>query len=146
MCYAVFIATSTPQQTSEFVAGETLLYLAKPSEDELCGLKDKFNLPYIYYVGSDSQCSCGLEFHSQLFNDPEWQDSKPTVQAFIDLLNHLTIENDIEYYCCWDGDWRESVETTRIINSHDISLEKNYFELIEREFIKFEKYIDHSNH
>jgi hypothetical protein len=139
MCYTVFIATSIPQQTSEFVAGETLLYLAKPSEDELCGLKDKFNLPYIYYIGSDTQCSCGLEFHSEVFNDPEWQDSKPSVQAFIDLLNKLTANDDIQYYCCWDGDWHKPIQNTRTISSRDILLETNYFELVEREFIKFKR-------
>lgn len=141
MCYAVFIATSTPQQTSDFVPGKTLIYLIQPSEDELTGLKDKLSLPYVYYVGSDTQCSCGLEFHSHLFNDPEWQDSKPTVQAFIDLLNKLTIDDDIEYYCCWDGDWHEPIENSRIIDSRNISLKVNYFDLIEREFIKFKRNI-----
>jgi hypothetical protein len=141
MCYAVFIATTTPQQTNEFIAKETLLYLAQPAEEELAGLKSKFSLPYIYYVGSDTQCSCGLEFHSHLFDDPEWQDSKPTVQAFIDMLNQLTIENDIEYYCCWDGDWHEPIENSRVLNSGDLSLETNYFELVEKEFIKFERRI-----
>ncbi|HEY4327482.1 MAG TPA: hypothetical protein VGN20_26090 [Mucilaginibacter sp.] len=138
MCYATFIATSTPLKTSEFIPNLTRLYLKIPDTDELIGLSDKFSLPFVYYVGSDTKCSCGFEFHSELFDDPEWQDSKASPQALLDLLNELTISHDVEYYCCWDGDWGEPIEHNRVLNSHYITLEKNYFELIEREFIKFE--------
>jgi hypothetical protein len=139
MCYAVFIATSTPLQTSEFIPDVTKLHLELPGDEELTSLKSKFTLPYIYYVGSDTQCSCGFEFHSWLFDDPEWQDSKASPQALLQLLNELTTTNDVEYYCCWDGDWDEPIEHTRVLNSHEITLDKNYFELVEREYIRFEK-------
>jgi hypothetical protein len=138
MCYAVFIATSTPLQTSEF-APDTALYLALPGEEKLSGVQSKFTLPNIYYVGSYTKCSCGFVFHSWRFDDPEWQDNKPSAQALLQLLNQLTTIHDVEYYCCWDGDWDEPVEHTRVLNSHEITLDKNYFELIEREYIRFEK-------
>lgn len=139
MCYAVFIATAEPQQTGEFIPDSTTLYLKLPEDDELFALKDKFTMPYVYYIGSDTQCSCGFEFHSWLFNDPEWQDSKESPQALLKLLNQLTITNDVEYYCCWDGEWDEPMEHTRVLNSHEITLEENYFELVEREYIRFEE-------
>jgi len=139
MCYAVFIATSTPQQTTEFVPDVTKLHLELPADKELAALKDKFTLPYIYYVGADTKCSCGFVFHSEYFDDPDWQDSKASPQALLDLLNDLTINESVEYYCCWDGDWAEPAEESRILNSRNIALDKNYFELIEREFILFKE-------
>ena len=139
MCYAVFIATAIPQPTGAFVPDVTKLYLEVPGADELRALKNKFTLPYIYYVGSDTQCSCGFEFHSELFNDPERQDSKESPQALLDLINRLTLTDNVEYYCCWDGDWDEPVEYTRKLNSSPVKLDENYFELVERELIIFEK-------
>ena len=138
MCYAVFIAVSTRQKTSEFIPDVTKLYLEEPDSEQLNALSDKFTLPYIYYVGSDTKCSCGFEFHSELFNDQEWQDSKASAQALLDLLNKLTANNFVEFYCCWDGDWDEPVEHRRILNSREITLAGNYFELVERGLIKFE--------
>ena len=126
MCYAVFIAVSTPQQTNAFVPDVTKLYLEKADSEQLIALSDKFTLPYIYYVGSDAKCSCGFKFHSELINDPEWQDSKASPQALLDLLNKLTAGNFVEFYCCWDGDWGEPVEYRRILNSREITLEKNF--------------------
>ncbi len=138
MCYAIFIGTAQLQQTSEFVAGLTDLYLEQPTIEQLNALKGKFTQPHIYYVGSTSGCSCDFEFHSEWFNDPEWQDSKPSPQALLNLLNTLTTDSPVEYYCCWDGDWEEPIEHTRALRSTDYSLE-NYFELIEQEFIRFEQ-------
>jgi len=138
MCYAVFIATPAPLQTVEFIPAVTKLYLRLPNEKEMAGLGDKFTMPYIYYVGSDSKCSCGFQFYSWRFDDPEWQD-KSSPSALLNLLNQLTISDDVEYYCCWDGDWNELIESTRVLNSHKITLENNYFELVEREHIRFER-------
>ena len=137
MCYAVFIATSTPQQTTEFVPDVTKLHLELPADKELMALKDKFTLPYIYYVGSDTKCSCGFEIHSEYFDDPDWEDRKASPQALLDLLNELTTKQAVEYYCCWDGDWAEPIDESRSLNAREITLDKNYFELIEREFIQF---------
>lgn len=140
MCYAIFIATSEPQQTGKFIPDVTKLYLEEPDQEQLNALRQKFSLPNIYYVGSDTECSCGFEFHSDLFDDPEWQDSKASPQALLNLLNELTVNATVEYYCCWDGDWNEPIEHTRILNSSTIILNKNYFELIESELIKFERH------
>ena len=139
MCYAVFLATSKPLQTGEFIPDVTKIYLEIPGEKELSALRNKFSLPHIYYAGSDTKCSCGFEFHPELFDDPEWQDSKESPQKLLDLLNELTAEDAVEYYCCWEGDWEEPIEHRRELNSRDIKLDINYFELVEREFILFEK-------
>jgi len=45
----------------------------------------------------------------------------------------------VEFYCCWDGDWDEPIDHRRKLNSRDIKLDVNYFELVERELILFEK-------
>ena len=139
MCYAVFIATKKPQETTVFVEDVTKLYLEQPTAEQLNGLRAKFSLSYVYYVGSATGCSCDFEFHSEWFDDPEWQDSKASPQALLDLLNELTVTGDVEFYCCWDGDWDEPIEHSRVLKSGDSTLANNYFELVEREFIRFVK-------
>ena len=139
MCYAVFLATAKSLQTGEFIPDVTKIYLEIPGEEELGALRNKFSLPNIYYVGSDTKCSYGFEFHSELFDDPEWQDSKDSPQALLDLLNELTTDKAVEYFCCWEGDWNEPIEQRRELNSRKIKLDANYFKLIEWELILFEK-------
>jgi len=109
MCYAVFLATSKPLQTGEFIPGVTKIYLETPGEKALSGLRSKFSLPNIYYAGSDTKCSCGFVFYSERFDDPDWQE-KDSPQALIDLLNELAADKPVEYYCCWEGDWDAPIE------------------------------------
>jgi hypothetical protein len=137
MCYTVFIATPTPQPTTEFVDGVSKLCLSVPDAGELERLAGKFTLPYVYHVGADGGCSCGFSFQSQFYDDPKWPDSKASPQALLDLLNELTTHTTVEYYCCWSGNEDGPIENRRRLNSREISLKENYFELEEDEFIWF---------
>jgi len=138
MCFAVFIATIAPQQTSPFIAGHTDLYLEQPDEKQLAALRDKFTLPYIYYVGSSGQCSCYFNFHTDQIDNPEFAGHKASAKALVDLLRRITTDGAVEYYCCWEGDWDEPVEESTTIDVNELSAE-NYWVLEEREFVRFER-------
>ncbi|WP_256011782.1 hypothetical protein [Desertivirga xinjiangensis] len=137
MCYAVFIGTQEEQLIDQFFPDQTVLYFDKVNPEAKPFLKSKFKNPFIYYVGSDTSCSCGLNFQSEYFHDPEWQDQKQSPQAFLNFLKDETQKSEVEYYCCWEGDWEEEPEQIIVLNINDIELDKNYFSLNERQFITF---------
>ena len=138
MCYNVFIATAKPQMTNEFIPGVTSLYLQLPTCEQLEGLQNKFSLPKLYYVGSDTLCSCGFDFSSKDFHNPEWENNKASPQALIDFITEQTLTHEIQYYCCWEGDWDTEPEETLTLNIKEVSLDRNYFGLVEGQFINFE--------
>ncbi|WP_207429367.1 hypothetical protein [Pedobacter sp. SYSU D00535] len=137
MCFAVFIGTDEELETGEFVPKETDIYFEEISPEQNEYLRSKFSKQYIYYVGSDTRCSCGLNFYSAEFDNPEWQDNKRSPQKFIEFIKERTEKELLEYYCCWEGDWEEDPEDFEEININNISLDKNYFGLTERQFIIF---------
>src|SRR4051812_36791209 len=100
MCYSVYIGINEEQELGTFVPELTDIYFKKLSKEEEIGLKLKFTKPYIYYVGSDTSCSCGLQFDSDNYNDPEEEINKKSPTKFIEFLKEKTKKADIEFYCC----------------------------------------------
>jgi hypothetical protein len=139
MCYTVYIGTNNKLELGVFVANQTDIYFEKPSEEEETSLRLKFTKKNIYYVGSDTNCSCGLAFNSTDFDDPEEQINKKSPTKFIEFIKEMTLTESLEYYCCWEGDWNLPTENIQEIDIREISLDKNYFGLTEKEFIIFKK-------
>ena len=136
MCLAVYIGLEEPQQTGNWVEGETLLYFEELSEEEVI-IRDKFSKSYIYYVGADTGCSCGFDFNSQYFNDPEVESNKKSPQKLIDFIASQTKKSEVELYCCWEGDWSYPVQETIEVDITQIALNNNYFGMQEKRFIRF---------
>ncbi|MDQ3392622.1 MAG: hypothetical protein M3512_00665 [Bacteroidota bacterium] len=86
-------------------------------------------------MGSDTNCSCGLDFVSEFYDNSEWANNKKSPLKFIEFLLEATLVEDIEYYCCWTGDCASEVENKQKIDIKNISLEKNYFGLIEKDLL-----------
>lgn len=141
MCLAVYISTDKELETGTFVAGQTYIYFEKPTVEEAKALRPKFSKKNIYYVGSSSGCSCDFGFDSEDFYATELisEEDKKSPQKLIEFLTEMTLSENIEFYCCWEGDWNLPVESKREIDIRNISLENNYFGPKEREFINFTK-------
>ena len=113
MCYAVYLGSKYKQQTSGFVSGETYLFLADIDAEEEEGLRPKFTKQNIYYAGSFEKCSCGFGYWPE---DDEGYDEQDkiarltSIGALLSLLGALTREEDVEFYCCWMGDWPNPVK------------------------------------
>jgi hypothetical protein len=150
MCFAIYIGTTTTQTTGAFVANQTDLYLEEPGKDkEVIGLRPKFKNRHIYYVGSYQGCSCGFAYDP---SDPKEQDDDDdkeeegralkSVIALVSLIRNLTKFDNVEFYCCWEGDWEEPIEKRLEVDITQIKLGTNYFGLTERQFILFKKQSD----
>ncbi len=139
MCLAVYISTDKELELRTFVAGQTDIYFEKPSDEEENALRPKFSKKNIYYIGSSSGCSCDFGFDSEDFGDTELvsEEDKKSPQKLIDFLTEMTLSENIEFYCCWEGDWNLPTESKIEIDIRNISLDKNYFGPQEKEFINF---------
>ena len=87
MCFAVYIGTDKELELGTFVPEQTDIYFEKLSDEEETALRLKFSKTNIYYVGSDTSCSCGLVFESEDFDDPDEQTNKKSPQRFIDFFD-----------------------------------------------------------
>jgi hypothetical protein len=139
MCYCVYIGVNEVLQEEEFVPNETTLYFEKPQEEDLQLLRDKFSQPHIYYVGSETKCSCGFDFSSAFYHQPEWVSKKSSPERLLDFIKDWTKKEDLEFYCCWAGGQETKPEEFSEMDAGTIFLEKNYFGLTEGQFIKFIK-------
>ena len=141
MCLAVYIATDKKIELGTFVAEQTYIYFEKPIDEEEIALRPIFSKKNIYYVGSSSGCSCDFGFDSEDFNDAELisEEDKKSPQKLIDFLSEMTLSENIEFYCCWEGDWKLPIESRKEIDIRNITLDKNYFGTKEKEFINFKK-------
>ena len=140
MCYAVYLGTGRELKLGQFIPDQTDIYFEKLSAEEDEFLRSKFTKTNIYYVGSDTSCSCGLVFDSRDFHKPEEQINKKSPQRFLDVLSEMTLFEDIEYYCCWEGEWNFPIEHKRELDIRSISLDSNYFVGTLREFIRLTKH------
>ncbi len=135
MCFAVYIGTNQKQTITSWKQDDTLLYLEELSKDDEI-VKTKFTKPFVYYVGADTGCSCGFAWEVENFDEPEEQDNKKSPQALIDFITSQTKKEDIEFYCCWEGDWGDPVEQRIELDISDVRLDKYYF-MEEKRFVLF---------
>lgn len=137
MCFAVYIGTNKELELGKFDPERTDIYFEKLSSEVEILLRPKFTKRNIFYVGSDTSCSCGLAFDSADFDDPKKQANKKSPTKFIEFIKDMTLTENLEYYCCWEGEWNLPTENIQEIDIREITLDKNYFGLTEKEFIKF---------
>ncbi|WP_375562703.1 hypothetical protein ACE193_09255 [Bernardetia sp. OM2101] len=138
MCYAVYIATNQKLEEKYFDSKKEDIRISKIDETIKTVLGSKFSKKNIYYLGSDgNSCSCGFAFASQdIFLPEEAEENKKAPIKLIKLLKELTLIENVEYYCCWEGDQKKDVKFHRAINIQTITMD-NYFGLVEQEFIDF---------
>src|SRR5262245_47353844 len=144
MCYAVYIGTNTKQETAAFISDQTFIYLEQLSQEkEVSGLVSKFTNDHIYYVGSYQGCSCGFAYDPTNTEeekiDEEDKIATKSVKALLELINKITKNENLEFYCCWEGDWESAIEERTEMDIRKISLGSNYFGLVEKRFILFKQ-------
>ena len=135
MCLCAYIGTDQKLEIGKFVQYKTLLYLEEPSEDELKGLRNKFTKKYIYYIGSETGCSCGFMYEEDEDLDEE-DYSIESPKELIKFLKKIAEHENIEFYSCWESEWDLPIKFNIELNVNDLTLE-NYFGPNQLEFITF---------
>ncbi len=108
MCYALYIGTDAPCQTSKWDENDRKFYIEDLSDRDQKVMRH-FIKPHVYYAGSWQGCGCGF------FAEPEWAESEndlneinATRKCISDLVGFLrkVLETSIsiELFVCWEGD------------------------------------------
>ncbi|MEZ5045210.1 MAG: hypothetical protein R2828_35275 [Saprospiraceae bacterium] len=123
MCYCVFLASDQPLPIRQIPEGQQgfRAWTLRANHP----VQQWFSKPYIVEFGSTTGCACALyfqlNFEMELEETPEFsEDLTPEMwkawveeyelkkQALCEYFNYLQTalaESDLEWYCCWDGDW-----------------------------------------
>lgn len=136
MCHAVYIWTNKKEKITNFIHGETFLYLQELDKDEEKWLKDKFSKKYIYYVWAYTWCSCWFVLDEENSLEEEIKSTKELLK----LINKLTKDDSLEFFACWEWEWEDKINKKSILEIDNISL-KDFSSLsfFDKHFIKFEK-------
>lgn len=137
MCYALYIGTDIPCQTTNWEPHDRNFYIEDlQAKDQI--VVQNFSKPYVYYAGSWRGCGCGF------FAEPEWADSdnhieeiegtRNCISDFVTYLNKLLQNSDeIEMFLCWEG--YQSKEPERKLEVTTIDLLGDSLPLKERDFV-----------
>jgi hypothetical protein len=145
MCWYVYIATSEPLKDVIFTenlpkTGEQPppLHFQAVIESEKAVYGHLFKHPYLYYVGSDTGCSCGLEGHYTMLyysdgtTEKEWSD-ETSPRAFLEFLKSYTQHERLEMYVIYETERELMPLQTVEIHVQNYS-KTEYVELKTRQF------------
>ena len=123
MCYCVFLASDHPFPTIPLVQEQPAFNATPLQEDH--PVKKWLNKPHQVQLGSRTWCACGLNCRSNGWMEPEkpaafsaeyteaiWADvlegyflDNKCLEEYFSYMRAMLALGDLEWYCCWDGDW-----------------------------------------
>lgn len=123
MCYCVFLASDHPFPVIPLVY-EQRAFNAEPLEEEH-PVKKWLSKPHQVQLGSRTWCACGLNCRRNGWVEPERPaafSAEFTEEMWVGAVEEYFLDNkcleeyfaymramlalgDLEWYCCWDGDW-----------------------------------------
>ena len=125
MCYAVYIGTDSPLQTSEWDKDDRKYHLKDLTEKDL-PVRSNISKPYIYYAGSNLGCGCGFFTNSLLDpNDPEemqrHEEAQASLKALASLIrDNLVLSETVEMFVTWEGRQAEPPARRRIMSPEEL--------------------------
>jgi hypothetical protein len=123
MCYCVFLASDHPFPIIPLVQQQPA-FNAEPLQDEH-PVKKWLNKGHQVQLGSRTWCACGLNFQlnewfegnaAPMFSTDltpemwaveaeEYRLTKKCMEDYFAYMRAMLALGDLEWYCCWDGNW-----------------------------------------
>jgi hypothetical protein len=118
MCLAVYIASSKPLKTTGRDKANQEFYVTNLSTHEL-PVKKQFELPNVYYVGSDQGCGCGF-----LKDGVVGEELTQVEGNYLQLSGYIADARqqgaEIQLFSCWEGDQASRSEFQEVISEADL--------------------------
>lgn len=145
MCHNIYGATKEPIDLKTLEGKPIKVHLLDDSESCFNSLQEKFSYPNIYYIGSETGCSCAL--HADNYyeyapgQEPEYipdPEKIPGMDSFCNLLIAEACKHTLEVYSCWDGDEAEPVGERLRFDARLLTTENVFLPTRERRFFTVE--------
>lgn len=144
MSYNTFLSTDfeaikkLKNEFNEFLS----LELIDSSEEIWLGLNDKLSKKNIYYLVSFYGDSNGFIYdpNEKIDSDEIDQDyllQKKSAGILMKTIEKLCDFGEVEMFSCFSNEWTQPVINRLEIDIHDVSLEKNYFGINDKQLILF---------
>jgi len=123
MCLAVYLASDKPLPLIEWNEEKPSFYVKEltPPEESV---KTQFDIPHIYYLGSDEGCGCGF-FKRGRESDELGRAEGNYSQLASYLKNARSMGARNQIYSCWEGDQNAKAEFRKKIDLKRLN-EKNF--------------------
>lgn len=121
MCLVLFLGTETPLETSGWSKETPAFYVGNIALGEV-PVRQHFNKPLVYYLGSHTQCGCGFDYDSSYAEARgDEADDLESRRQLVKLLRSLTEgEGEVEVFACWSGDEAEEVIERKRVRPEDL--------------------------
>lgn len=151
MCWNIYIATSRPltnvNWTKDLPSGRQPLPLhfeeVKAEDVAYQAYHSLFKATHLYYLGSDTGCSCGFNYHPPWEWEEESSEEKERLKnltaspkALIEFIKNFTTSQLLQMYVVWEDDREKPPEIFRDMEAKQLSLQ-NYCTLKSRCFYTF---------
>jgi hypothetical protein len=148
MCHSVYLASDHPLPLIPFDPENRAFNVDELSEDH--PVDPLLQKPFKVYLGSRTNCSCGLNFQLEDWienNNPfdftdeytpemmaselkEYALEKKCLEDYFEYLRTALQYSDLEWFCSWDGEWdlpilRRDHLSAAVLNGEPI-FQKNY--------------------
>jgi hypothetical protein len=134
MCLTVYLASDIPLPLIKWSKDKPSLHVKglTPSKDSV---KTQFEIPHIYYLGSNEGCGCG--FFKRGRDGYALKSSEENYsQLNVYLKKAKSLGAQIQIYACWDGDentepeFRNKIELEHLIESNFEFKENTLYEIL----------------
>jgi hypothetical protein len=137
MCYALYIATDIPCQTTNWKPHDRNFYIEDLEEKDNY-VVHHFSKSFIYYVGSWQGCGCGFFIETKwLDSENHYEEIESTKKCITDLVAFLKKilqkSEEIELFVCWEG--VQSKKPERKLELTPMDLLGDSLPLKERDFV-----------
>ncbi len=153
MCQNLYIATNQTLNINAWKEDGIFHISPNLSNKEILGIRPKMENKNIYHLGAFKGCSCEFRIDEYFFEEEkvlieeidytllkkEKALQLKSIQKLLELIRFLSKNEDLEFYSCWHEDLNLPIQEKLNLKMEEITLEKNYFNLVERRKIIFYK-------
>jgi hypothetical protein len=140
MCLAVYIASDSQLPLIGWDENKPSFHVAELNGEYDEKVRLQFSKPFVYYVGSHTNCGCGFAFSGFIKDEDDMTETSQSMKQLSNYLSEVTqTYSVIELYVCWEGDQSEKPDYTGEISASEVGDKK--FQFQEKQFLEIKHYV-----
>lgn len=124
MCLAVYVASNDELPVIPWDENKPCFFIV--AEDTSNVVRKHFSKKNIYYTGSYMGCGCGFMYGDNIDGNEEEILKRKSFEDILTYLKENLDGEELEIYCCWDGDEWEEKEYESELRMSEFVLPKSF--------------------